>query len=182
MRTISTRRTTIAAALEYARSEHETLYREAGSTALESGDDADEARQDRIHATMHFGPDPAAQHQRDLTLAGLQAGSLYEVHAHRFLTPDRDAGLHLSHHAGSDESVTLIVVQGWPLGGDVDAAPLDGPCGQVVIATIDQVCQGRHVVSPLGPVPGGGFFVGHSDPRQSPSAAGSRADGLNGFQ
>jgi hypothetical protein len=44
MRTISTRRTTIAAALEYARSEHETLYREAGSTALESGDDADEAQ------------------------------------------------------------------------------------------------------------------------------------------
>jgi hypothetical protein len=41
---ISTRRTTIAAALEYARSEHETLYREAGSTALESGADADEAQ------------------------------------------------------------------------------------------------------------------------------------------
>lgn len=61
----------------------------------QDGDDADEARQDRIHATLHFGRDPAAQHQRDLTLAGLQAGCLYELHAHRFLTPDRDAGLHL---------------------------------------------------------------------------------------
>lgn len=41
---ISTRRTAIRAAQEYAWAQHDELYREAGSTALEHGEDADEAQ------------------------------------------------------------------------------------------------------------------------------------------